>query len=263
MSFDFVLTMRRLIIVTIVFGILMTVSFSQTLLYDIYGTRDGLPSDEINTLFQDSQGFLWIGTLDGLTKYDSKHFINYTTGDGIFSTEVHNIWENKSHPQSLWLFIDEGICQFSNGEFTPPKTSPISSRITAALQDKEGIIWSSTEHGIEILTDDNFTQMSVTPSPRLCNQIIEGDDSLLWFLSFDGLWYYSRIEKRFSHFLEVEPAETFPYGSAMCLDDKNDLWVATHTGEIVRIRNSQIIDKRNVRYGKFTFIVDDHERSMW
>lgn len=40
-------------------------------------TSDGLPSNSVRCMFQDSKGFLWLGTLDGLTRYDGNTFLTY------------------------------------------------------------------------------------------------------------------------------------------------------------------------------------------
>ncbi len=41
------------------------------------GTEQGLPQSTVNTIFQDSQGFIWIGTYDGVTRYDGYQFVNF------------------------------------------------------------------------------------------------------------------------------------------------------------------------------------------
>ena len=43
-------------------------------------TSDGLPSNSVRCMFQDSKGFLWLGTLDGLTRYDGNTFLTYQKG---------------------------------------------------------------------------------------------------------------------------------------------------------------------------------------
>ena len=40
-------------------------------------TTDGLPSNSIRNIYQDSKGFLWLGTLNGLSRYDGNSFLNF------------------------------------------------------------------------------------------------------------------------------------------------------------------------------------------
>ena len=65
-----------------------------------FTTKDGLPSNETYCIFQDSKGYIWIGTDRGLVKYDGYEFKSFTTFDGLLSNvilaitedEIGNIW---------------------------------------------------------------------------------------------------------------------------------------------------------------------------
>ena len=52
---------------------------------DFYTTKDGLPNNSILSLHQDRKGFLWIGTFNGLCRYDGREFKTYT--DAFLSKE--------------------------------------------------------------------------------------------------------------------------------------------------------------------------------
>ena len=51
--------------------------------YTRFSIADGLPSSEIYEVFQDSKGYLWIGTDKGVSRYNGRYFENFTTKDGI------------------------------------------------------------------------------------------------------------------------------------------------------------------------------------
>ncbi|MBI5463957.1 MAG: hypothetical protein HY966_03255, partial [Ignavibacteriales bacterium] len=54
-----------------------------------YTSKEGLLSNYTLSLFQDSRGFLWIGSNDGLTSYDGHSFRNYTIADGLSFSRVN------------------------------------------------------------------------------------------------------------------------------------------------------------------------------
>src|ERR1700760_2776652 len=56
---------------------------NQQLHFEHLGTKEGLSELNINTMLQDSKGFLWIGTRDGLNRYDGYKFL-------IFRNEIHD-----------------------------------------------------------------------------------------------------------------------------------------------------------------------------
>lgn len=62
-------------------------------------TRDGLPGNTVRTLYQDSKGFLWIGSLNGLSRYDGNSFITFQPDDGkdisLADNRIYNITEDQ------------------------------------------------------------------------------------------------------------------------------------------------------------------------
>jgi len=58
-----------------------------------YTVNDGMVSNNVRKIFQDSRGFLWIGTTEGISKYDGHRFINYTTANGMPHNLVNDMLE--------------------------------------------------------------------------------------------------------------------------------------------------------------------------
>lgn len=72
-------------------------------------TDQGLSNNDVRTIFQDSQGFLWVGTLRGLNKYDGYHFTIYEhkadNESTLASNTVNRIAEDSEH--NLWIVTDK------------------------------------------------------------------------------------------------------------------------------------------------------------
>ena len=75
-----------------------------------FSTADGLPSNTVRSILQDSKGFLWIGTANGLCRTDGHSFITMNLrGEGRFSAvsgTVTNLWEDSDH--YLWILCSPG-----------------------------------------------------------------------------------------------------------------------------------------------------------
>ena len=70
--------------------------------------ESGLSYDSIREIFQDSRGFVWIGTYKGLSRYDGVRFKNYGRNDfGITSDFVNVIREDSEG--NLWIGTDNGV----------------------------------------------------------------------------------------------------------------------------------------------------------
>ncbi len=70
---------------------------------------DGLVSNTVLTVFEDSRGNIWFGTTDGLTRYDGKNFQTFTTEDGLVRNTIGLIFEDQRG--MLW-FADGVLSSF-------------------------------------------------------------------------------------------------------------------------------------------------------
>ena len=71
-----------------------------------YSTSEGLPQSQVNAICQDDEGYLWIGTLGGVAKFNGDKFKTYSSDDGLLNNRVSCIsWFNKS----IWIGHDGGV----------------------------------------------------------------------------------------------------------------------------------------------------------
>jgi signal transduction histidine kinase/ligand-binding sensor domain-containing protein len=96
-------------------GIIFTgVSRGQKIFFEQLTTAEGLPSDYVNCIFEDSRGILWIGTDKGACTYDGLQFQNFSNDNGLSSNFISCFAEAPSG--NIWIgTVDAGIC-FYNGK---------------------------------------------------------------------------------------------------------------------------------------------------
>jgi PAS domain S-box-containing protein len=80
---------------------------AQRYTYRQYGSEDGLANQAINSLLQDKTGFLWVGTDDGLFRYDGSRFQQFDDSDGLPGTEILALAESPSG--TLWVATMDGV----------------------------------------------------------------------------------------------------------------------------------------------------------
>ena len=110
--------------------------------------QDGLSQSTINCIFQDSRGFMWFGTQDGLNKYDGYNFTVYKKNPVDTNSISHNwIWNIfEDIHENLWIATWNGLTKFNPAtnqffRFFPDsnKTNSISgARPSSICQDNEG-----------------------------------------------------------------------------------------------------------------------------
>src|SRR5437867_2744395 len=134
------------------FWILLAPSgFAQVLPFHTYTVRNGLISNAVSAMLQDSRGYLWIGTTDGISVYDGTFFRNYSSSDGLAFGHVNDFSESRRFPGTIWIATNGGgVSRFTDGSFRTYKTgdSPWSNRVNAVFEDFSGTVWCGADEGL-------------------------------------------------------------------------------------------------------------------
>lgn len=75
--------------------------------YISYGRKEGLPQAQVTTLMQDSRGYIWVGTKNGVARFNGKDFYSFTVRDGLAGDLVLGIKEDKKN--QVWVLCRRGI----------------------------------------------------------------------------------------------------------------------------------------------------------
>jgi signal transduction histidine kinase/ligand-binding sensor domain-containing protein len=118
-----------------------------------YTNEDGLSYNNVTCIYQDSEGFMWFGTEDGLNRFDGKIFTIYnrTSHPDIFTSNyIFEIIED-SH-ENLWICSGNGlIChnirQNTFRLFKPDNSSITGNSIRNIIEDHNGLLWIGTSSG--------------------------------------------------------------------------------------------------------------------
>ncbi|HEY1786786.1 MAG TPA: two-component regulator propeller domain-containing protein [Verrucomicrobiae bacterium] len=163
---------------------------SQGFVMDSYHTEQGLPAEAVTSILQDRRGYLWIGTTNGLARFDGIHF---TTFDSINNPElpdgrILSLYQGRSG--SLWIGTARGLVRYEGGRFSPffEKDGLSSERILCASEDLAGNVWAGTEAGLNRLEQARFTSfftLEGLPDDRINGMTILGKN--LIFATGKGL----------------------------------------------------------------------------
>ncbi len=87
--------------------------FGQSYSFLSYSTSEGLPQSQVTCITQDESGYLWVGTLSGLAKFNGKKFISFSTENGLVNNRITalSILDNK-----LWVGHEGGVSVMVNGK---------------------------------------------------------------------------------------------------------------------------------------------------
>ena len=160
-----------------------------------------LVSQYIRSIFQDSKGNLWFGTLgEGVVRYDVKTLTYFASPDGFKTDAVHSITEDKKG--NLWLGTgDQGVYKYDGKHFRNynEKDGLSNTEVSrkSILVDQSGNIWVGTRGGVfryDPATDSTggqcFSLFDLLP-PINVKGILEDKNGNIWFASSDkGVFRY-------------------------------------------------------------------------
>ncbi|HEX5047604.1 MAG TPA: two-component regulator propeller domain-containing protein [Gammaproteobacteria bacterium] len=126
-------------------------------------TSDGLPQGTVMTTLQDSQGFVWLGTEDGLVRYDGRELHRYARSRGEPGSLPGNyVWQIVEDAHSdLWIAVegaglarwDRRTDRFTSYRHDPNDPSSLASdRVRTVAVDRNGLVWIGTfDAGVDVL----------------------------------------------------------------------------------------------------------------
>ena len=168
-------------------------------------TRDnGLAANEVTSILQDSRGFIWVGSLGGLQRYDGYRFITYTAdphNPSALQTDIINtIFEDSRH--RLWVGTPSGPYQldratgiFYNYDAHCKDRQQRVISVWKFSEDAYGDIWINGSNGVFRLDTATNQFESFHPLPhagevKLGAAFTTDSEGRVWFSAPDGIKYY-------------------------------------------------------------------------
>ena len=84
-------------------------AFGQSPHFKIFSTENGLPDAVLYTPFQDSKGYIWLSTSQGVVRYDGQKFQKFTTNDGLLKNDVWGFFEDNHGHLFFEMFFNDAL----------------------------------------------------------------------------------------------------------------------------------------------------------
>lgn len=181
---------KRIVCIFLLYGWMFNQVIGQALPTRIITTDDKLVGREVTGAIQSKDGFMWITTNSGLSRYDGLEIRNFTRKDGFLNDALRLPFEDSRG--RIWIWME-------NGEFAYVKNNVVHTSITehalkkfafrtnasphAIAEDAKGRIWCATSNAF-ICLDDTMVfsgEIPTTPNVRLagfCQFLMGGDSSV-------------------------------------------------------------------------------------
>lgn len=200
--------------------------------------RDGLPSNIINSIAQDKDDFIWIGTANGVCRYDGSNFKFYKKEEypSLTANEISTLLVVG---EDLWVGTWNGLCKINTRTF---EITPIdignSKAVRALYQDRHQRVWIGTADGLFSYSGDTlqfFNESTSNLSHNMIRSIFMDRFDNLWVGTYDKLNKLAPGSDRFVH-LDLKGDYSPSLQNNLIMDIKPSgvsdslIWVGTETG---------------------------------
>lgn len=216
-------------LVLLVALILPAFATAQQLNFRSIREADGLPQKQVIAVLQDASGFIWLGTMTGLLRYDGVRFENISLGDEYRSVSISCMAMLGSGEILLGTHV-HGPLIYSRGGCRPLQDMPAlaQTRVNGVLAEADPGILIATDSGLYHFDGKAASRMEIDPAREVIPTALyrDGQDRL-WVGTDHGL--YRREGDRF---LAV-PYEVNVFDArvnTIIADDNDRLWLGTNSG---------------------------------
>ena len=229
--------------------IISSVARAEHLPVKTYTITDGLSHGQVERIVRDSKGFLWFCTVEGISRFDGRRFVNYGINRGLPHRLVNDLLE--AHDGTYWVATGHGLARLnpdlagSNGAAKLTETERFTvflpdlidnnddaSYFSSLVEDKTGMIWSGSEKGLYRFNprDGKFEFISLNPAfengPGLQVRSVKIDGSgNLWAGSERGLYKIAPDGSR--HMFKSNNGIVIDAIRQLYIDRDDSMWVAT------------------------------------
>ena len=212
--------------------------------------EEGLSQSSVQAILQDSRGFMWFGTEDGLNRYDGYNFTIYKTIAGnpnslsdnnitaLFEDSKERIWiGTQSGGLALYDRKKDSFTTFTGVDDDEQWQTLSSNTIWTIAEDHEGLIWVGTSFGLNLLDSETgrfhriFSENEeATLSGNFISTLFVDESGVVWVGTNNGLNKLDRVNGGFTRYQTIQTGVgTVSLGMIRTLyeDKRGNFWVGT------------------------------------
>jgi len=233
---------------------------------DHWATRDGLPLNSVRAIFQRRDGYLWIGTQEGLARFNGLWFtrVGIDNPAGTRYPDVRALLEDRF--ASLWVgTFGTGVARLSEGRWsvTSTKNGLPDDIVNVLYLDRAGDVWAGTNSGLARLRVDQGREPRVTSFPELggiaINAICEVEREVYWIGTMRAGLFEIRdgVVRNITSILPIRNQNV----TTLLVDREGRRWLGTSPGGLVRVDGTS--PPKSWDLEEVHWLLEDRDGSVW
>jgi signal transduction histidine kinase/ligand-binding sensor domain-containing protein len=241
--------------------------------FDVWTADSGLPQNDVRTIVQTRDGYLWVGTLDGLARFDGVRFTVFNKGNspGLSGNHATALYEDREG--ALWIGLgDGGLSRYHLGKFSALTTRDglpglFPWTITA---DERGKVWLWNMTNALYWSEGKFLPALPNEPSLFPYASRAGARSVMqWAIAGDKVQIYSR-----GKLTTLTHSSGLPRSHIYSVDeDQNgNWWLATEEEGLVKMRDGKVVKtytereglpRNKVEVGPGSIALEDRKGNLW
>ncbi len=220
---------NSLILGLIIFNLAHPDCFSQSYKFENYSTQHGIVNNYVRNIAKDADGFIWVATNRGLSRFDGFSFKNYLE-KGLRSSWISHLMKDKNG--KFWVTTEGGMCYYDklNDDFKYiSKKDELKVFSSAPIyEDSKNKKWVAADNGLFSFDNNHIfpTKLKKFTEPHV---IYEDIKNRLWIGSIDGLTVFDTKTGNSQLFpLNTSAWHYFVY--AIYPENDHEMWLGTDSG---------------------------------
>ncbi len=200
---------------------------SQALTFRSWQREQGLPQNSVQALAQTRDGYLWIGSDDGVTRFDGVRFVSFGLREGLRSGPVQTLFEDKQG--ALWIgAAGGGVTRSENGKFVTYTTQNglPSDFVTALAEDSQGRLWVGTDLGLAVWQNGSFAPLTATNNfdGKTITTLFKDSHGDMW-IGATGAGVYKFADGKFTSLSDVSVEGLLQDPHCLLADKAGRIWI--------------------------------------
>jgi signal transduction histidine kinase/ligand-binding sensor domain-containing protein len=168
--------------------------------FQSFTTADGLPDNNIRTVFRDREGTHWVGSNTGLTRLVEPSIVSFTVAEGLEADNTYPLLQDRHG--AIWIGGWQGLTRYHNGVFERVSekynlrsNNGAPASVLSLMEARDGAIWVGLVGGLRRIRGDRMETLdpggAITPGWQVTAHVLyegEGDD--IWIGTENGLLLY-------------------------------------------------------------------------
>lgn len=168
---------------------------AQSLPFRCASLAEGLSQSVVNAVLEDSAGYLWVGTANGLSRYDGQEFVNFDNAQGLPSPRIYSLLEDPAGV--LWAGTDRGIARYAppqwqaaSGDGPLASSRVLSMVVDPTVADGSTLLIGTQRRGLFIRRSDGSIEQVESDGPNTISSLLHLDGRV-WAGTDQGLFRWS------------------------------------------------------------------------